>query len=171
MMDAGIAAWYQKFKFDSIRPISAIRHQKKGQLVHSWLGPDKGFGWVDGSQWLPYQHLTVLTPPFPEYVSGHSTFSSAGATILQNFTGSDTFGAYVTIEAGSSKFERNTPATDVVFTWPTFTNTLDDAGFSRRIGGIHFASGDAHGRAARHPGRRRSSGPRRSSTSRAATPG
>ena len=102
---------------------------------------------MDGSQWLPYQHVTVLTPPFPEYISGHSTFSSAGAKILQAFTGGDTFGAYVTVEKDSSKFEANTPATDIVFTWPTFTNTLDDAGFSRRIGGIHFASGDAHGRA------------------------
>jgi hypothetical protein len=146
VMDAGIAAWYDKFRFDSIRPVSAVRHQKKGQKVVSWLGPDKGFGLVDGSQWMPYQHLTVLTPAFPEYVSGHSTFSSAGAKILQSFTGSDTFNAYVTIERGSSKFEANTPATDLVFTWPTFTNTLDDAGLSRRIGGIHFLSGDAHGR-------------------------
>jgi hypothetical protein len=147
-MDAGIVAWKQKYTFDSIRPTSAIRNQKKGQLVRSWLGPNKGFGWVDGSQWLPYQHVTVLTPPFPEYISGHSTFSSAGAMILKFFTGGDTFGAYVTIEKDSSKFEANTPATDIVFTWPTFTNTLDDAGFSRRIGGIHFLSGDAHGRAA-----------------------
>lgn len=147
VMDAGIAAWYLKFKYDSIRPVSAIRHQKKGTQVVSWLGPDKGFGMVDGSQWIPYQHLTVVTPGFPEYVSGHSTFSSAAAKVLQSFTGSDTFNAYMTIEQGSSKFETNTPATDVVFTWPTFTSTLDDAGLSRRIGGIHFLSGDAHGRA------------------------
>ena len=37
------------------------------------------------------------------------------------FTSSDTFGAYVTIPAGSSKFETNTPATDVTLSWPTFT--------------------------------------------------
>jgi hypothetical protein len=145
-MDAGIAAWYQKFKFDSIRPVSAIRYEKKGQQVMSWLGPGKGFGYVDGSQWLPYQQVTVVTPAFPEYVSGHSTFSSAGAKILQNFTGGDTFNASTTIKAGSSHIEPNTPSTDVTFTWPTFTNTLDDAGLSRRIGGIHFATGDAHGR-------------------------
>jgi hypothetical protein len=146
VMDAGIASWYQKFKYDSIRPVSAIRNQLKGTQVRSWLGPNKGWGWVDGSQWLPYQHPTVLTPPFPEYISGHSTFSSAAAKILQNFTGSDTLNAYVTIEKDSSKFETNFPSTDIVFTWPTWTNTLDDAGLSRRIGGIHFATGDAHGR-------------------------
>jgi vanadium-dependent haloperoxidase-like protein len=115
--------------------------------VLSWLGPDKGWGMVDGSQWRPYQHVTVLTPAFPEYVSGHSTFSSAGTKILQNFTGGDTFNAYVTVEKGSSKFEANTPAMDIRFQWPTFTSSLDDAGLSRRLGGIHFISGDAHGRA------------------------
>lgn len=146
VMDAGIASWYQKFKYDSIRPASAIRNQKAGQQIVSWLGPDKGFGLVDGSQWLPYQQLTVLTPAFPEYVSGHSTFSSAAAKILQSFTGGDTFNAYSTFPKGSSKFETNTPATDIVFTWPTFTSTLDEAGISRRVGGIHFLSGDAHGR-------------------------
>lgn len=146
VMDAGISAWYQKYKFDSIRPVSAIRTQKRGQKVTSWLGPNKGYGLVDGSQWQPYQHLTVLTPPFPEYVSGHSTFSAAGASVLRQFTGSDKFGAYVTIERNSSKFEANTPAKDLKVQWTTFTAALDDAGESRRVGGIHFRSGDAHGR-------------------------
>ncbi|MGD1702225.1 hypothetical protein, partial [Dapis sp. BLCC M229] len=36
------------------------------------------------------------SPPFAEYVSGHSTFSSAAAEILQRFTGSDDFGGSVT---------------------------------------------------------------------------
>ena len=49
---------------------------------------------------MPYQAPNVVTPPFPEYVSGHSTFSAAGAYILTQFTGSDTFGASVTIKAG-----------------------------------------------------------------------
>jgi hypothetical protein len=33
--------------------------------------------------------LTYFTPPFPEYVSGHSTFSAAAAVVLTEFTGSD----------------------------------------------------------------------------------
>lgn len=52
----------------------------------------------------------------------------------------------MTIEKDSSKFEADTPSSDVVFTWPTFSNVGDDSGYSRRIGGIHFASGDAAGR-------------------------
>jgi hypothetical protein len=146
-LDAGVNAWHQKYKYDSIRPVAAIRHQKRGQQILSWLGPNKGYGMVDGSKWLPYQQLTVLTPGFPEYVSGHSTFTSAGAKILQSFTGGDTFNAYVTIEKGSSKFETNVPAQNLRVQWPTFTAALDDAGLSRRLGGIHFISGDSHGRA------------------------
>jgi hypothetical protein len=160
MMDAGIAAWYQKYlgtwlgttsKYDFVRPITAIREYYKAQgittIPNSWKGPNQGFGDVPTEQWLPYQALNVVTPPFPEYVSGHSTFTAAGATMLSTFNGSDTFGASVTIKAHSSKFESNTPSTDVTLTWPTFSDASNDAGMSRRWGGIHFQTGDYHGRA------------------------
>jgi hypothetical protein len=148
MMDASIAAWYQKYKYDFVRPITAIRNHPdfKNRLVNSWLGPNQGFGMVPGSQWLPYQQLNVVTPPFPEYVSGHSTFSGAGATMLAAFTGSDTFGAYVVIPQGWSKFETNTPSAPVTLSWSSFSAAADEAGWSRRYGGIHFLSGDQHGR-------------------------
>jgi hypothetical protein len=145
-MDAGIAAWYQKFKWDYVRPTTAIREHYKGTQITSWLGPNQGYGQVDASQWIPYQAPTVLTPPFPEYVSGHSTFTSAGASILGMANG-DTFGASVTIPAHSSKFESSTPAAPVTLTWPTFTEAATEAGMSRRWGGIHFQTGDVHGRA------------------------
>lgn len=146
MLDASIAAWAWKYHYDFVRPITAIRAQKRTQMVNSWLGPNRGFGMVPGAQWMPYQQLTVVTPPFPEYVSGHSTFSGAAASVLATFNGGDTFGASVTIPRGSSKFESNTPSTDVTLTWPTFSHASDEAGMSRRWGGIHFKSGDFHGR-------------------------
>jgi hypothetical protein len=146
MQDAGIIAWYLKYKYDFVRPITAIREQYKGIQITSWLGPNRGYGKVDASQWIPYQAPTVVTPGFPEYVSGHSTFTSAGAQILAMFNG-DTFGASVTIPAGSSKYESSSPATTVTLTWPTFTEAATDAGMSRRWGGIHFLTGDYHGRA------------------------
>ena len=65
---------------------------------------------VLGQNWIPYQALNVVTPAFPEYVSGHSTFTAAGATMLAAFTGSNTFGVSVTIPADSSKIESGTPA-------------------------------------------------------------
>jgi hypothetical protein len=148
MMDASIACWYQKYKYDSVRPVTAIRYNPnyRNKLVNSWLGPNQGFGTVYGSQWMPYQALHVVTPPFPEYPSGHSTFSGAGATILAGTFG-EAFGAYVVIPKNSSAFESNTPTADVTLSWPTFTDASNEAGDSRRWGGIHFYTGDNHGRA------------------------
>ena len=152
LMDASIAAWAWKFKYDYVRPITAIREHYRGREVISWLGPYKGYGVVKGETWIPYQELHVVTPPFPEYVSGHSTFSAAGARVLSMFTGSDAFGASVTVKAGTSRIEPRTPshpgtpARDVTLAWPTFTAAADDAGWSRRYGGIHFESGDLDGR-------------------------
>ena len=82
VMDAGIAAWWQKYEYDFWRPVTAIRHLYKGKQVNSWLGPGPGpdFGLVDGKDWMPYQALNVVTPNFPEYVSGHSSFSAAGGS-------------------------------------------------------------------------------------------
>jgi Domain of unknown function (DUF6851)/VCPO second helical-bundle domain len=151
LMDASIGAWAAKYRWDFVRPITAIRHRYKGKPVTSWLGPYQGYGTVLGERWIPYQALNVVTPPFPEYVSGHSTFSSAAAAILAKFTGSDSFGAGVTVKAGSSLFEprtdtqAGTPATDILLSWPTLTAAAKDAGLSRRLGGIHFQDGDEHG--------------------------
>jgi hypothetical protein len=104
---------------------------------------------MDGAQWLPYQASTFPTPPFPEYSSGHSTFSAAGAEILRLFTGSDRFGNSVTFPAGSSKFETGAvPADDVTLRWATFSDAANQAGLSRRYGGIHFEQADLDARAA-----------------------
>ncbi len=39
-----------------------------------------------------------------------------------------------------------TPAQDVTLSWSTFTEAADEAGISRRYGGIHFETGDQVGR-------------------------
>ncbi len=145
-MDAGVACWYYKYKYDFVRPITAIREQYKNQYITSWLGPNQGYGMVLGQNWIPYQQLNVVTPAFPEYPSGHSTFTAAGATMLAAFTGSDTFGVTVTIPAHSSKFESNTPAQAITLSFPTFSDASNSAGISRQYGGIHFQSGDYAGR-------------------------
>jgi hypothetical protein len=148
IFDASISAWDAKRAFDSVRPVTAIHHVFKGKQVRAWGGPKKGPRYMLGEKWQPYQAATVVTPPFPEYISGHSIFSAAGAEILTKFTGSDAFGASVTIPAGSSAVEPGTvPAQDVTLAWPTFADAAAQAGLSRRYGGIHFAGGDLVGRA------------------------
>ncbi len=147
IFDASIAVWEAKRAFVSVRPVTAVHFLKAGQTVRAWCGPFKGTCNMRGEDWEPYQAATVVTPPFPEYVSGHSAFSAAGAEILRAFTGSDTFGASVTFPAGSSRVEpMAVPAHAVTLRWPTFSAAADQAGLSRRYGGIHFVHGDLDAR-------------------------
>jgi hypothetical protein len=146
-LDASITAWNAKLRWDYVRPITAVRVRTKGKLVLAWAGPYKGTRLIRGETWTPYQATTFPTPPFPEYVSGHSTFSGAGAKVLQRFTGSDLFGARVTVRPGTSFVEPGaTPLLPTILTWPTFSAAQDEAGMSRRFGGIHFPDADLHGR-------------------------
>jgi hypothetical protein len=145
--DAGCCAWDNKRAFNSVRPITAIRTLFRGQLVRAWGGPRQGTRLIDGASWFPYQPTTFPTPPFPEYSSGHSNFSAAGAEILTLFTRSDRFGGSVTLPAGSSRVEPGAvPASDLTLSWPTFSEAANQAGISRRYGGIHFEQGDLDAR-------------------------
>jgi hypothetical protein len=148
IFDVSIAVWDAKSVFDSVRPVTAIPYLFQGQQILAWGGPGQGTIAMDGSQWIPYQADTFPTPPFQEYISGHSTFSAAGAAILRLWTGSDRLGASVTFESGSSRIEPGiTPESPVTLSWSTFTEAADEAGISRRYGGIHFELADLVGRA------------------------
>jgi hypothetical protein len=143
----GIASWEAKIYYDYVRPITAIHYLYTGQRVQAWAGPGRGTKRILGEDWRPYQPTTFPTPPFSEYVSGHSTFSASAAEILKRFTGSDTFGLSIVIPAGSSRVEPGlVPSRDVTLTWPTFSSASDEAGISRLYGGIHFRDGDLNGR-------------------------
>ncbi|MFZ0287062.1 MAG: vanadium-dependent haloperoxidase [Terriglobales bacterium] len=147
ILDAGIAAWDAKRTYDSVRPVTAISLLFHGKKIRAWGGPGKGTVEMDGSQWIPYQASTFPTPPFPEFVSGHSTYSAAAAQIFVLWIGSDHFGDLVTLAPGNSKIEPGvTPAQPVVLTWSTFADAADEAGLSRRYGGIHFKAADLAGR-------------------------
>ena len=147
LMDAGIATWDCKRHYDFVRPITAVRELYAGQRIRAWGGPFKGAEEMDGRRWLPFQRANFITPPFPEYVSGHSAFSAAAAEVLRRFTGSDDFGAWVVVAAGSSKVEpKACPQRELRLGWDTFTAAADEAGLSRRLGGIHFEHGDLEGR-------------------------
>jgi len=67
--------------------------------------------------------------------------------VLRQFTGSDLFGARVTLKPGSSRIEPGaTPLLPVALVWLTFSAARDEAGESRRQGGIHFPDADQNGR-------------------------
>ncbi|WP_336211816.1 vanadium-dependent haloperoxidase [Nonomuraea sp. LPB2021202275-12-8] len=141
-MDAGIASWEVKRDHDSVRPITAVRHLYQGRQIPTWGGRT-----IDGATWVPFQVPTFPTPPFGEYVSGHSTFSASAAEVLKRFTGGDAFGAEARIAQGSSLVEPGvSPSRDLTLRWRTFSEAADEAGLSRRYGGIHFRAGDLKGR-------------------------
>ena len=56
-------------------------------------------GWILAENWWPYQRPTFVTPPFPGYISGHSTYSRAAAEVLTRLTGNEYF------PGGMSEFE------------------------------------------------------------------
>jgi hypothetical protein len=143
LMDAGIAVWDCKRATDSIRPVSAIRFLFAGKPIRAWAGPGMGTQLIDGQKFQSY----IPTPPFASYISGHSAFSAASAEVLKRFTGSDHFGASFTALPGLSMIEPGlTPAAPVTLTWATFSEAADQAGLSRRYGGIHFLADDLVGR-------------------------
>lgn len=146
-LDAGIAAWHLKVKHDFVRPITLVRELHRGQKIRSWGGPGQGTVTMPGEKWLPYQPTTFVTPPFAEYVSGHSTFSAASFEVLRSFTGTDALNLSATIRKGTSRIEPGaTPSKNVTLTWRTMQDAADQAGLSRQYGGIHFRDGDLHGR-------------------------
>jgi hypothetical protein len=148
LLDASIASWDAKRAYNSVRPITAIHFLFAGKEVRAWGGRFKGTQTIPGEKWQPYQPFVMaMTPPFPEFISGHSTFSAAAAEVLKDFTGSDAFGASYSFERGQSKFEYGmTPRNHLTLAWPTFSAAADQAGMSRRYCGIHFADGDLFGR-------------------------
>lgn len=165
VFDSSIAAWDAKRVYDYVRPASAIQHKYAGQMVQAWGGPDLGTQLIPGETWRPYQSLTFVTPPFAEYVSGHSTFSAAAAEVLTRFTGSNQFYDGVTVlfnedfnrdgvpdllgqhivPIGGNMFE-GSPSEVITLQWPTFQDAADEAAISRRYGGIHFQDGDLFAR-------------------------
>jgi hypothetical protein len=141
-LDAGILAWKIKRVYNSVRPITAIRELFRGQKVRAWGGPGKGTELINGEDWEPYQDRCFVTPAFPEFISGHSTFSAASAEVLKSFTGSDEFPSVHTVyDLRLGNLEQ-----PLKLTWQTFSEAADEAGISRRYGGIHFTQGDLVGR-------------------------
>lgn len=83
MADAGIAAWYWKYRYDVWRPVVGIREAEAG-----WGPMGKGDGNTVRVQkgdpfWLPLGAPSSNsikpngTPNFPAYPSGHATFGAA----------------------------------------------------------------------------------------------
>ncbi len=99
-----------------------------------------GVGFRRGVEWMPYMPRNFVTPPFPGYTSGHSAFSRSAAEVLTAITGSRFFpGGIATLVAPQDEFLsiEPGPARTLKLQWATYYDAADQAGISRRFGGIH----------------------------------
>ena len=103
--DGFIGCWHEKYVYDSIRPVTVIKK------------------FID-----PKWETLLITPPFAEYPSGHSTQSGAAAVALTKEVG-DRFA-----------FDDATHERDGlgVRHFNSFWEAANEAGISRMYGGIHF---------------------------------
>jgi hypothetical protein len=77
----------------------------------------------------------IVTPPFPDYTSGHSTFSAASATVLPLFFGTED----LPFTTGSDFLP------GVFRSFSTCQDAAEEAALSRIYGGIHFRSASEDG--------------------------
>ena len=110
--DGFIGCWASKMQYDLLRPVTYIRR-------------------LMDPKWEPL----LITPPFPEYPSGHSTQSGAAATVMtaifgENFAFSD-----------ATHIDDGIAARDFASFWAA----ADEAAVSRLYGGIHFRAAVARG--------------------------
>lgn len=109
--DAAIVSWDAKYEYDLWRPVTGIQ-----------LGDVDGNDDTEGdAAWQPL----LVTPPFPSYTSGHSTFSSASAAILEMFFGTDSLLFTVASDGLTRDFS-------------SLSEAAAEAGQSRIYGGIHW---------------------------------
>jgi hypothetical protein len=113
--DAAITAWYMKRDYDFWRPLTGIREADTDG------NPDT----IADPTWTPL----LNTPPFPSYVSGHSTYSGAGAAILAELFGDNT---------AFSSTSDNPLLAGVTRSYDSFSEAALEAGRSRIYGGIHW---------------------------------
>lgn len=126
--------------------------------LYAWRGPDfindpavdqAGVGWILAENWWPYQRPSFVTPPFAGYISGHSTYSRAGAEILTALTGSEYFpGGMSGFEITANEFLvfEEGPSVDMTLQWATYRDASDQCSLSRIWGGIHPPADDIPGR-------------------------
>jgi membrane-associated phospholipid phosphatase len=126
MADAGIVVWDAKYVYNFWRPVTAIQQADTDDNPDTEADPS----------WLPL----LNTPSFPEYVSGHSAFSAAAATVLGSFFGTDR----VSFTVGSD----GVPG--VFRSYDSLDAAAEEIALSRIYGGIHFLSADVDGLIAGH---------------------
>jgi hypothetical protein len=112
-----------------------------------------GSGWILAENWMPYQLISFVTPPFAGYVSGHSTYSRSAAEVMTLLTGDAYFPGGIFeyhFEQGSGLDFEYGPMSPMSLQWATYFDASDEASLSRLYGGIHPPADDFAGRRIGH---------------------
>jgi hypothetical protein len=120
--DAFIASWDAKFAYNQWRPVTAIR------AADSDGNPDT----LADLAWTPL----LVTPPFPDYIAGHTTYAGAAKQVLEHIFGKN---PGVTMRLTSAT------APGVVETYTTFEDIADGVVDARVWGGIHWRTSSVRG--------------------------
>jgi hypothetical protein len=124
LADAGISCWDTKYEYDLWRPIDAIRK----------AGTDGNAMTQEDASWTPL----LVTPPFPAYTSGHSTFSGASAEVLTAIFGASfSFTSQKDLPTNTAQLPFD-PSKRILRTFGNFYQAAEEASWSRIYGGIHF---------------------------------
>lgn len=106
--DAFIASWDEKYRSNRIRPVTVI-----GEFIEP--------------SWMPF----LETPPFPEYVSGHSAISASAGTVLTHLLGDN----INFIDSTEYIYGHG------VRSFTSFKQAYRETSDSRVYGGIHYRDG------------------------------
>ena len=120
--DSAIVCWETKFRYNLWRPVTAIQRADEDGNVAT----DKDALWED----------YLVSPPFPAYPSGHSTFSQASAEVLTFFYGTDA----ISFPAVSDTVP------GVIRRYDSLSACAAEIGMSRIYGGIHFSFDNREGK-------------------------
>lgn len=166
LFEASRLVWGLKLQFQEARPIQDIRRIYAGQQATKYDGTQ-----MPANLWVPFQPTNFVTPPFPDFPSGHSTFSQVLANVMTRWFGSTlpsqtfttTTGTFVApilpavatvsltafpIAAGASDIQPGVvPAAPLTITFNTWQDMAESAGISRQYGGIHCQSAHVGGQA------------------------
>ena len=107
---------------------------------------NNGVKWLHADTWTTYQRSNFVSPAFPGYISGHSTFSRSIAELLTAFTGSEYFPGGMGTYTINNLVNEKGPSAPVTLQWATYFDAADQVGLSRIWGGIHPPADDFAGR-------------------------
>ena len=122
LSDAGIACWDAKYAFNFWRPVTATIRADNGNPKTE---PD------------PNWESLLPAPSFPDYVSGHSTYTAAGGEVLRRWFGRDDLAFSISSDT----------VPGVTRSYTSLSSVVTEIGRSRIWGGIHFSSADTDGQA------------------------